>query len=252
MVLHSSTSNVPGDSVDGSAVAARPLRLAPSRTFRSTRRPDTRVVLGAGLALLSLAALGIGLSQEVPGTQAVLRVTHDLPADAVLQPDDLSVARVSLPQDVAATTFSSNQVDQAVGQRLAVPLKAGQLLSATQLTQRHTRVDPGRIEVTIPIEPYAGSGGRLSPNDMVIVFGTPRQAGSAARGPAEVIVPRARIVQVGRPDSGVGVLSGGGAASSRTTWVTLDLAEDEAARVSAATHTDYLDVDLVATEGQSR
>ena len=66
---------------------------------------------GAGLALLSLAALGIGLSQEVPGTQVVLRVTHDLPADAVLQPDDLSEARVSLPQEVAATTFSSDQVD---------------------------------------------------------------------------------------------------------------------------------------------
>src|SRR6266536_1711380 len=192
MVIHSSTSGVPRDFVAGNGATIPPPRLTPSRTFRTPRRPDTRVVLGAGLALLSLAALGIGLSQEVPGTQAVLRVTHDLPADAVVQPVDLSVARVSLPQDVAATTFSSNQVDQAVGQRLTVPLKAGQLLSATQLTQRHTRVDPGRIEVTIPIEPYAGSGGRLSPNDMVIVFGTPQQTGTATSAPAEVIVPRAR------------------------------------------------------------
>jgi len=154
-------------------------------------------VLGAGLALLSLAALGIGLSQEVPGTQAVLRVTHDLPADAVLQADDISVARVSLPQDVAATTFSSNQVDQVVGQRLVVPLKGGQLLAPTALAQRRTRVASGRIEVTVPIEPYAGSGGRLSPNDTVIVFGTPRQTGSATSAPAEVIVTRARIVDVG-------------------------------------------------------
>ena len=119
MVIHSSTSGVPRDPVAGNGVTSPPPRLTPSRTFRTTRRPDTRVVLGAGLALLSLAALGIGLSQEVPGTQAVLRVTHDLPADAVLQADDISVARVSLPQDVAATTFSSDyQVDQVVGQRL--------------------------------------------------------------------------------------------------------------------------------------
>src|SRR5229473_108802 len=247
MVIHSSTSGVPRDFVAGNGATSPPPRLTPSRTFRTPRRPDTRVVLGAGLALLSLAALGIGLSQEGPGTQAVLRVTHDLPADAVLQPDDLSEARVSLPQEVAATTFSSDQVDRVVGQRLAVPLKGGQLLEPTELTQRHARVAPGRIEVTIPIEPYAGSGGRLSPNDTVIVFGTSRQAGSAPATPAKVIVPKARIVDVGRPDSGTSVLSGGSAASSRTTWVTLDLAEDEAARVSSAAHTDYLDVDVVAT-----
>src|SRR5438876_3470457 len=188
MAFRSSASDISTDSVNGSAAASPPLRLTPSRTFRTTRRPDTRVVLGAGLALLSLAALGIGLSQEVPGTQAVLRVTHDLPADAVLHADDISVARVSLPQDVAATTFSSNQVDQVVGQRLVAPLKGGQLLAPTALAQRRTRVASGRIEVTIPIEPYAGSGGRLSPNDTVIVFGTPRQTRGAASAPAQVIV----------------------------------------------------------------
>jgi len=251
MAFRSSASDISTDSVNGSAAASPPLRLRPSRTFRPTRRPDTRVVLGAGLALLSLAALGIGLSQEVPGTQSVLRATHDLPADAVLQADDISVARVSLPQDVAATTFSSDQVDRVVGQRLAVPLKGGQLLEPTELTQRHARVAPGRIEVTIPIEPYAGSGGRLSPNDTVIVFGTSRQAGSSPTSQAEVIVGRARIVDVSRSEAGGSVLSGS-SASGRTTWVTLDLSQDEAAGVSAAEHTDYLDVDLVASDGQGQ
>ena len=158
MVIHSSTSGVPRDFVASNGVTSPPSRLTPSRTFRTTRRPDTRVVLGAGLALLSLAALGIGLSQEVPGTQAVLRVTHDVPADAVLQADDISVARVSLPQDVAATTFSSNQVDQVVGQRLVAPLKGGQLLSPTALAQRRTRVASGRIEVTVPSRTIRGLG----------------------------------------------------------------------------------------------
>jgi Flp pilus assembly protein CpaB len=208
-------------------------------------------MLGAGLALLSLAALGMGLSQEVPGTQSVLRLVHDLPADAVLQADDLSVARVSLPQDVAATTFTSDQIDRVVGQRLAVPLRGGQLLSPTELAQRHARVGPGRIEVTVPIEAYAGSGGRLSPNDTVIVFGTPRQAGGSTSSQAEVIVPRARVVDVSRAESAGNVLSGS-PASGRTTWVTLDLNQDEAASVAAAEHTDYLDVDLVASDGQSQ
>jgi Flp pilus assembly protein CpaB len=251
MAFGSSTSSVPRDSADGAAVASPLLRLKPSRTFRPTRRPDTRVVLGAGLALLSLAALGIGLSQEVPGTQAVLRVTHDLPADAVLRADDLTAARVSLPQEVAATTIGSDQIDRVIGQQLAVPLKGGQLLSPMLLSQRHVRVGPGRVEVTIPIEPYAGSGGRLSAGDTVVVFGTPRQAGSSAEAPARVIVPSARIVEVSQLDSGASVLSGS-SVSGRTRWVTLDLAQDEAASVSAAEHTDYLDVDLVAADGQAQ
>ncbi len=138
-----------------------------------------------------------------------------------------------------------------MGQRLAVPLKGGQLLEPTELTQRHARVAPGRIEVTIPIEPYAGSGGRLSPNDTVIVFGTSRQAGSSPTSQAEVIVGRARIVDVSRSEAGGSVLSGS-SASGRTTWVTLDLSQDEAAGVSAAEHTDYLDVDLVASDGQGQ
>jgi Flp pilus assembly protein CpaB len=248
MALHSETSSVPRDSVNEHSPLNPLLRLAPSRTFRPRRRPDTRVVLGAGLALLSLAAMGIGLSQELPGTLAVVRLTHDLPADAVLHADDLSVARVSLPREVAATTFSSDQIDQVVGQRLAVPLKGGQLLSPAELSQRHARVDPGRIEVTIPIEAYAGSGGRLSPRDTVVVFGTPHEAGSTATSPAQVIVPSARIVDVSRSDPGASVLSGS-SANSRITWVTLDLDQDEAATVSAAEHADYLDVDLVATDG---
>jgi Flp pilus assembly protein CpaB len=239
------------DQVDSDAPLSPPVRLKPSRTFRPVRRPDARVLLGAGLALLSLAALGIGLSQEVPGTQAVLRVTHDLPADAVLQADDLSVARVSLPQEVAATTFPGDQADQVVGRRLAVPLRGGQLLSPTQLTQRRARVSAGRLEVTIPIEAYTGSGGRLSPNDTVVVFGTPRQTAGADGTPARVIVPSARIVDLSRSEQGAGVLSGT-SAGSRTTWVTLDLDQSEAASVSAAEHTDYLDVDLLATEGSAQ
>src|SRR5260370_34238789 len=101
MVIHSSTSGVPRDFVAGNGATSPPPRLMPSRTFRTTRRPDTRVVLGAGLALLSLAALGIGLSQEVPGTQAVLRVTHDLPAHAARQAADNNCSAASPPQEAA-------------------------------------------------------------------------------------------------------------------------------------------------------
>ena len=40
--------------VDSDAPLSPPVRLKPSRTFRPVRRPDARVLLGAGLALLSL------------------------------------------------------------------------------------------------------------------------------------------------------------------------------------------------------
>ena len=45
------------DQVDSDAALSPPVRLKPSRTFRPVRRPDARVLLGAGLALLSLAAV---------------------------------------------------------------------------------------------------------------------------------------------------------------------------------------------------
>ena len=247
MVIHSSTSGVPRDFVAGNGVTSPPARLTPSRTFRTTRRPDTRVVLGAGLALLSLAALGIGLSQEVPGTQAVLRVTHDLPADAVLQADDISVARVSLPQDVAATTFSSNQVDQVVGQRLVAPLKGGQLLVSDGAGAAPHPRGKRAHRSDRPDRTVSGLGWAFESQrhrHRLRHAAADWQCGlSAGRGDRAARADR-RCRATGL---GPSVLSGGSAASSRTTWITLDLAEDEAARVSAAAHTDYLDVDVVAT-----
>ena len=91
----------------------------------------------------------------------------------------------------------------------------------------------------------------MSPNDTVIVFGTPRQPGNAIAGGAEVLVPRARSVDISRPDAGGSVLSGS-SASGQTTWVTVDLNQEEEASVSAAEHADYLDVDLVGSDGKTQ
>src|SRR5438477_11230084 len=93
--------------------------LSPTRTFRPARRLNGRVAVGAGLAVLSVLAMVIGLSLVVPETQTVLQANRDLPAGAVLGPDDVAVVKVRLPESMAAVAYSGTMADQVVGRRTA-------------------------------------------------------------------------------------------------------------------------------------
>src|SRR5437660_1331229 len=109
-------------------------------------------------------------------------------------------------------------------------------LSPSRTFRPSRRVDP-RL--------WVGGGLGVFAAVAVIVYSTPRQGADAAA----IVIDHAKVVRVGRPDSGVatGTSSfGGSTANSRASSLVLDLDLDQAARLAAATHTSTIDVALVA------
>ena len=52
---------------------------------------------------------------------------------------------------------------------------AGQLLAPTEFETPHVSVAPGRVQVTIPVDPYTASGGQVGPGDTVVIYASPKQ-----------------------------------------------------------------------------
>ncbi len=227
-------------------MAARAVPLSPVRAFRPTRRVNGRLVVAAGLAVLSVLALLVGLSLVVPETQSVLQATRDLPAGAVVQAGDVTPVHVRLPDSMVQAAYAGTAAEQVIGRRVAAPVAAGEMLTPTQFAARHVTVAPGRVQTTISVEPYTASGGAIGPGDTVVVYASPRQA--ASMDAAITLVDQATVVAVGRADQGsVGTASSSAGAASKPLWLTLDLDRDQAARVQGASRSAYVDVALLAT-----
>jgi len=230
------------------ATLASPLTSA--HAFRPARRVNGRVAVAAGLAVLSVLALVVGLSLVVPETQSVLQATRDLPSGTVVQADDIVPAKVRVPDTMAQTAYAGTAPEQVVGRRTTVHVAAGEMLTSTQFAVQHVTVAPGRVQVTVPVEPYTASGGAIGPGDTVVVYTSPRQAAAAASG--TVLVDHATVVAVGRADQGSApAASSSTAAATKALWLSLDLDVEQGARVTAAARTQYLDIALLST-GQER
>jgi Flp pilus assembly protein CpaB len=178
----------------------------------------------------------------------VLQANRDVPAGAVLGPDDVAVVKVRLPESMAAVAYSGTMADLVVGRRTAARVAAGQLLMPSQFETPHVTVAPGRVQVTIPVDPYSASGGAIGPGDTVVVYASPKQQGGVAS--ATILVDDARIVAVGRTEPAGTVASTGmsnAAAGNRPYWITMDLDRDQGARLTAAARTQFIDVGLVST-----
>ena len=223
------------------AAVAQP--LGSIRAFRPARRVNARLVVAAGLAVLSVLALLVGLSAVVPETQSVLQATRDLPAGTVVQASDVAAVHVRVPESMAQSAYAASASDQLVGHRVAVHVGAGEMFSHAQFATEHVLVATGRVQLTIPVESYTASAGAIGPGDNVVVYASPRQTTSMAA--ASALVPQARVVAVGRADAAT-VGSGASSSVARPLWVTLDLDQEQAAAVEGAAHTAYLDLALVA------
>jgi Flp pilus assembly protein CpaB len=215
--------------------------LAPSQTFRPSRRVDPRLWVGGGLGIFAAVGLLVTLNQVVPTQQEVLQLTHDLPAGAIVQAADLTSVRVRIPENMASDALTTSDVDRVVGLRAATAVHAGHLLSRSDIQTNANGVPPGRVHLAIAWDPPPGAAAEISTGDTVMVYSTPRQGGSAAT----VVIDHAKVVRVGRPDSTVASGSGSFASStanSRGSSLVLDLDFDEAARLAAAAHTTTVDV----------
>lgn len=229
------------------AVVAQP--LSPARAFRPASRVDGRLLAGAAVFALSLLGLTLGLGMVLPENQSVLQATRDLPAGAIVQADDVAVVKVRMPDSMVRAVFDAGQLDTVVGHRLGSAVTAGQMLGPSQFGTKRASLQPGHVQLTIPVQSYVASGGQLAPGDTVMVLATPKQANGAS---ASVLVARAMVVSVGRGGgASLTVMSGSGttdgtSAVAPASWITLDLDQEQARSVSAATQTAYLDVGVVA------
>lgn len=156
-----------------------PPELAPPPKLR--RRPVALVVSVATVVVGSL--LGLWLWTVAGNTSEVLAVRTLVHRGEVIDRDDLMVVRVSL--DPAVKTVPANQEDVVAGQRAALDLAPGGLLTPDDLT---ATVVPARgtSVVGIGLSPGMLPAEPIAPGDAVRVVQTPGQQGEVAGTPVTV------------------------------------------------------------------
>jgi hypothetical protein len=160
---------------------------------RTRRRPG---MLAAGIALVAVGALGAAyLAQAVGQTTPVVAVARDVPAGQVLQRSDLTVAQVT--SDPALSPISAASLDSLLGQRAAVALVAGSLLTDAAVTDQllpaggQSLVGVALITSQLPAQP-------LRAGDRVRIVDTPVSQGEPpATTPPSI---PGQVVSVSGPD----------------------------------------------------
>lgn len=141
---------------------------APKPLRRRKGLPSGRAVVGG--FLIALAATGVFVaytSATAAPTTSYVVVTRDLPFGHQLQPGDLALVPLDLPETVAARAF--NDVDVLVGASLVSPLGNGEMLQQSSVT---AAAGAGLVEVSFPIESDRALLGALKANERVDVLAT--------------------------------------------------------------------------------
>lgn len=126
----------------------------------------------------------------------VVVVTHDLPALAVLAPNDL---RLEYLQTAPAGSFA--KVEAAVGQRVWVAVAAGSILSAA-ITEPGgplaRTIRPDERAMAIAVDEVIGGGGFVLPGDYVdVMLFVSDQRGGERDLSAQVVLPGVRVLTYG-------------------------------------------------------
>jgi hypothetical protein len=137
-----------------------PISDSPARS-RARNRP----ALVAGILLVLLGALGGWALVGSAGDRSdILAVARDVPIGAVLQASDLRV--VALSDSPGLSPVPASEVDSIVGQRAAVSLTAGTVLTRAQVTGAPTLED-GRDLVALEVARGMGPVSALDIGDTV-------------------------------------------------------------------------------------
>jgi hypothetical protein len=180
------------------AARAAPPLVAPPRT---RRRP---AVLAAGVALVAVGALGAAyLTQVVGGTVAVVAVVRDVAPGEVVQAADLTIADIST--DPALSPVPADRLSSVIGQRTAVALTAGSLLTDAAVTSAVVPTQ-GRSLVGVALAAAQLPAERLQPGDRVRIVDTPTSQGEPpTTAPATIAGQVASAV--GPDDTGLTVVN---------------------------------------------
>lgn len=181
----------------GRGAPARPSRSAPSVRPRRTL-PGGRAVVGAFLVVLSaVGVFAAYLTATAAPSTRYLVAGDELLRGAVLDERVLGALPIDLPDPVAATAFTVEQLGQVEGRVLLTPVAEGGLIRAGDLADE----DAGTQGVTVsfPVPASRAIGGAIRVNETVDVIATyPAEAqGLATTG---FVVRDATVVAIGRPD----------------------------------------------------
>lgn len=157
----------------GSAPVAPP--LAPPPKLR--RRPA--LVAGAVGAICLGALLGAWAWTSTTNTHEVLAARDTIPRGAIIEADDLE--RVRINADPALDPIAASSYDDIVGQRAALDIAAGSLLTATS-TSDELLPPEGMSVVGVAVTPAQAPGLPLQAGDRVRVVATPGEGENSPSG----------------------------------------------------------------------
>ncbi|MFJ3176080.1 SAF domain-containing protein [Streptomyces roseus] len=194
---------LPGPAGSQTASAATP------RVMRQRRRRPGLIALS--IALIAAGGLSGALLFTASGQRSsVLVVVRDVPVGQAISSADLAPASIALDPAVKAVPVGKKA--GLVGQRAAVALKSGSLLSPGQVTSA-SLVKAGEQLVGVALKPSQLPASRLAPGQKVLIVSTPdpAPAGAAAGSgkPADATAPAtlaATVVAVGVAVPATGVV----------------------------------------------
>lgn len=176
----------------------------PTPRLARQRRPGWII---AGVALIGLAVLAnVYLVRTSSHRIAAVRVARDVAIGQQIARTDLGISLVALGPGMQM--IPGQQLGEVVGRRAAVDLRAGTLLTASQVTTQLTP-RPGQALVTIAVKPSQLPPGGLPPGSQLRIVVTPSAqeqptgapTGSGQDAPAAVKDVAATVDAVGGPDA---------------------------------------------------
>jgi hypothetical protein len=164
-----------------------PAAPPPAPPPKLRRRPA--MVAGAVVAICLGALLGAWAWTSTTNTQEVLAARDTIPRGSVITADDLE--RVRLNMDPALGALPGSSYDEIVGQRAALDIASGSLLTE-QSTASEVLPPEGMSVVGVALTPAQAPGVPLQSGDRVRVVVTPGEGveadgGSPAFSEAEVV-----------------------------------------------------------------
>lgn len=177
---------------DDRSTGPGPVPAAPSLTPppKLRRRP---VLIAAAVASICLGALLAAWAwTSTTNTELVLAARDTIPRGAVITSED--VARVRVSADPALAPLPASTFDEVIGQRAALDIAAGSLLTEAAVTPDLTP-PAGMSVVGVALTPAQAPGLALQNGDKVRVVVTPGQGADPPSGPpafsdAEVVSTR--------------------------------------------------------------
>ncbi|MFF9690469.1 SAF domain-containing protein [Streptomyces sp. NPDC014623] len=199
----STTIPAPGPGTQESA-QGRPAPVAAPRIVKQRRRRPGLIALS--VALIAVGGLSGAVLYSASGQRTpVLVVARDVSVGTKLTKADLAEASVAL--DPAVKSVKASRAAGLVGQRAAVDLRAGSLLTPSQVTDK-SLIGPGQQLVGVSLKPSQLPATRLSPGQKVLVVSTPNADAVATAEEngldAKPKTVAASVVAVGAPATGTG------------------------------------------------